>query len=261
MLLEAEGIYETDQTGTPVFLGTVGMAREISRRKRAEEQLLLSLETKELLLRELQHRVKNNLQVVLSLISLNRTRVKTPEAIKVCREIEGYISCMSSTHALLSHSKTGDQVNLGDMARLVFAAAAGLFGQQNVTPHFDLEDTFLHIDKALPCGMLLNEMFTNTFKHAFPDNQPGQVNIELRHLPDGRVKLMVSDNGVGASDDAPKFGDTIGMGLIHHLAAQLDAELQMSMEFGTQVQLIFTPAVSQQQLKNRITPEKLFLTD
>lgn len=251
VLLEAEGVYETDAVGSLRFLGTIGLARDITRRRRAEERLAHSLRTKRLLLNELRHRVKNNLQVILSLIELNRGRAGAPEAQAVCREIEGYVRCMAVMHALLSQREPGEQISLGDMAKDIFAAAAGLFGQGQITPRFALGDVSLHMDKALPCGMLLNELFTNAFKHAFPEGRQGTLAVEMENLEDGRVRLLVADDGVGFSGKSlPGNGSGNGMGLrlIHSLAVQIKADLSLSGEAGVQARLVFAPVPSRDRL-------------
>lgn len=254
MFLEAEGIYETDPVGALRFLGSIGMARDITRRKLAEEQLTRSLEIKELLLRELQHRVKNNLQVMQSLISLSMARVSTPEAAEVCRQINGYVRCMAAMHTLLSRAQEGDQVNLADMVRDIYSATAGLFATNGIVPCFALEDVSLHLDKALPCGMLLNELFTNSFKHAFPDGRPGSIGVELTRLADGRVRIVVSDSGTGICGNGQKCGLGLGMGLIRSLAAQLGAELDLDSEAGARAQLVFTPAAAHDRLRGLAGP-------
>lgn len=255
LLLEAEGVYEADAAGSLRFLGSIGLARDITRRRRAEERLAHSLRSKRLLLGELQHRVKNNLQVILSLIEINRGRARTPEAQAVCREIEGYVRCMAVMHLMLSQREPGEQVSLGDMAREIFAAAAGLFGQGRITPRFALEDVSLHMDSALPCGMLLNELFTNAFKHAFPEGRQGTLAVELENLEDGRVRLLVADDGVGfPGEPLPGNGDGDGMGLrlIHSLAAQIKADLRLSGEAGVQAQLVFAPAPPRNRLREKV---------
>lgn len=253
LLLEAEGVYETDAAGSLRFLGSIGLARDITRRRRAEERLAHSLRAKRLLLGELQHRVKNNLQVILSLIELNRGRARTPEAQAVCREIEGYVRCMAVMHVMLSQREPGEQVSLGDMAREIFAAAAGLFGQGRITPRFALEDVSLHMDKALPCGMLLNELFINAFKHAFPGERPGSLDVEMEKLEDGRVRLLVADDGVGfPGGSLPGAGNGMGLRLIHSLAAQIKADLRLSGEAGVRAQLVFAPNPPRDRLGEKI---------
>lgn len=242
MLLEAEGVYETDENGALKFLGTIGMARDISRRKLAEERLTQSLEAKELLLQELRHRVKNNLQVIQSLISLTASRTVNPEAGRVCREIFGYVRCMAAMHALLSRAPAGSHVSLADMVRDIYAAVSGLFPDAKVETAFELEDVPLHLDMALPCGMLLNELFTNAFKHAFPDGRAGQVSVDLTRLPDGRALLTVADNGVGFGGDSLQCGLGVGMGLIRSLTAQLGAKLDMGGDNGAAACLVFDPS-------------------
>ena len=259
MSLEAEGLYEANASAGLIFVGTIGRARDITRNKLAEMELNRTIETKDILLRELQHRVKNNIQVISSLISLSRDKSTEPEAVNICREIQGYVNCMASMHSLLSKATTGDMLNLGDMVREIFVSAANLFGQRNVIPHFDLDNVPLHMDKALPCGMILNELFTNIFKHAFPDDRTGQVWVQLNRLPQGKVKLVVSDDGVGFGNHEQKCGYSIGMGLIHLLADQLNAELSLTETPGAEAKMIFKTTLSRHQLKGRVVPKELEL--
>jgi PAS domain S-box-containing protein len=249
MYLEAEGIYEVDPVGALRFLGSIGMARDITRRKLAEERLTQSLAAKELLLQELRHRVKNNLNVMQSLISLTSSRTATPEAARVCREISGYVRCMAAMHSLLSRAPAGDHVNLADMVRDIYAAASGLFPGLNVAADFALADVPLHLDKALPCGMLLNELFTNAFKHAFPDGRPGRVSVDLARRPDGWARLEVADNGVGCGGDGRACGLGVGMGLLRSLSAQLGAKLDLEAEGGTVARLEFDPGGDRDRLR------------
>lgn len=261
MLLEAEGVYEIDSSNSLKFLGTSGRARDITRNKLADAELKHTLETKDLLLRELQHRVKNNNQIILSLISLSRDRVKSSEAATVCREIQGYVSCMAAMHSLLSRATTGDMLNLDDMVKDVFASADTLFGKRKITANFDLENVALHMDRALPCGMIMNELFTNIFKHAFPDDSPGQVRVKLTRLYGDRVMIIVADDGVGFCRQPRTDDGSMGMNLIHLLANQLDAELSLSGDSGVRIKLIFDVAVSSHQLRGRLVPDDLFKGD
>ena len=249
--LEAEGLYEAHKDGL-LFKGTIGIARDISRRKAVEKRLQHSLKEKQLLLREIQHRVKNNLQVLSSLLELNASKVSSEEAVGICREIQGHIRCVALIHTMLSMPGTGDTVNMNEFIRELFVSVAALYPQSRIVPVFTLDDVYLHLDKALPCGMLLNELFANGHKHAFPEGGVGEMRVGLTQLEDGRVRLLVADNGVGLSPSREgESGRTMGMRLVTNLAAQLHGNLDISGNDGMAVHVEFSGAPP----RDRLTPE------
>jgi len=228
-----------------------GFAVNVSGRKRAEEALTRSLEAKELLLQELRHRVKNNLQVLQSLVALTGNRVTAPESVRACREISGYIRCLAVMHALLSRAPTGDRVNLADMVRDLFAAASGLYPARGAAAHFALEDVPLHLDQALPCGMLFNTLVADVFKRARPGGRPARMRVELVRLPDGRVRIEMADGGEGLVWKDGTSGADMDAGLMRSLAAQLEAELDLDCGEGTRFRLVFEPSASRDRLRAR----------
>ncbi len=229
-----------------------GFAQDISRRKTAESRLKRSLREKQLLLREIQHRVKNNLQVLSSLLELTMGRARAEETVSICREVQGYIRCIALIHAMLSRRNTADSVRMDEFARELFDSMAGIYRERRIEVRFSLDEVCLHLDKALPCGMLLNELYTNVFKHAFPGGERGAMRVELSLLDDGMVRLEVGDDGVGISGTRDvRGGDAMGMKLVASLAAQLHGELQLVEGPGTAVRVTFPGDPPQ----DRLTPE------
>lgn len=237
--LEAEGLYEARKDGLR-FVGTIGIARDISRRKAVEKRLQRSLVEKQLLLRELQHRVKNNLQVLSSLLELSTSQVRSEEAVAICREMQGHIRCVALIHSLLSKPGARDTVDMGEFVRTLFDSVKGLYSRSRIVPVFVLDDVHLHLDKALPCGMLLNELFSNAFKHAFFEGESGELRVSMVRAGGGRVRLEVEDNGVGLPLSEEREGNrSMGMRLMSSLVSQLHGEFEISGANGTAARIDF----------------------
>jgi PAS domain S-box-containing protein len=228
----------------PFCLATV---RDISERKRAETALRASLEEKTALLKEVHHRVKNNLQVVASLVNLQAGEIENPEVLSALRDTQGRIRSMALLHETL--------YNEGNVARVNAAAYLGhlctYLGQTHrleigpIAFHQRIAPVELELDDAIPCGLIVNELVSNAFKHAFPGGRHGQVVVELRVRAENRVILTVGDNGVGMAATQPRPG-SLGMKLVRGLANQINASMNTEGPPGTRIEIAF-------QLKNQRT--------
>jgi PAS domain S-box-containing protein len=221
---------------------------DIHERKLAEERLRTSLHEKEALLKEVHHRVKNNLQVITSLLRLEAGRSQEPSRREVLQEMQGRIRSMALLHETLYRSGNFAGVNLADYLRQV---ATQIFRAQNAAPErvqltIDLAPVTVEMDQAIPCGLIVNELVTNSLKHAFPDGRPGTIKVVLRRLEAGPLhQLKITDNGVGLPTDFDvQTCGTLGMQLVTDLSRQLQGEHELGRGPGARFALRFTPRVT-----------------
>ena len=226
-----------DARGAPLLLQ--GVAFDITETKRAEEVVRASLREKEALLKEIHHRVKNNLQVTSSLLRLQADRIEDESARNALREGQARIRSMALVHELLYRSRDLSTVDLGeymrDLIRQLLRSHAVKPSQLRVETK--LVPVPLPIDVAVPCGLILNELVSNSLKHAFPDGRRGTIQVELESGPEFD-DLIVRDDGVGLPADVDfHSGSTLGMQLIQTLADQIDGKLEVRSHGGTEVRL------------------------
>jgi PAS domain S-box-containing protein len=222
-------VMEWAEDGTPMRM--VGCHIDITDRKRAEAALQLSLREKEALLKEVHHRVKNNLQVVTSLLRLEAGRSVEPGTKAVLREMQSRIRTMAVLHETLYRSGNFAAVDLSGYLKQL---STHLFRAHNTEPgrvrlELDLAPIPVEIDQAIPCGLIVNELVTNSLKHAFPPPRGGEVRISLRRDEKGDVQLQVSDTGAGLpANFDPGRASTLGLQLVSDLARQLRGTLGIS---------------------------------
>lgn len=209
----------------------VSTAKDVTERRKAEEALRLSLQEKEALLKEVHHRVKNNLQVITSLLRLETNRSGEPAARAVLKDMQGRIQAMALLHETLYRSGIFAWVDLGaylkQLATRAFRAVAGQPGSTQLD--LDLAPVRVDMDRAVSCGLLVNELISNCMKHAFPDGRPGRIRVELKPIAGGpQVRLSVSDTGVGLPADLEaKSGHSLGLQLASDLARQIGGRLEI----------------------------------
>ncbi|HUD24223.1 MAG TPA: CHASE domain-containing protein [Burkholderiaceae bacterium] len=189
-----------------------------------------ALKEKETLLQEIHHRVKNNLQVISSLINLQRRKLGPGAQQAALQECQTRVQAIALIHEKLYQARDYSRVPFAQyatgLANDVFHAAGISPGTVNLD--VEVAEVALAVDKAIPCGLILNELITNALKHAFPHERRGTVRVELDHTPDGRVRLAVKDDGVGLPGDLDiRHADSLGMQLVTTLAEQLAARLEI----------------------------------
>jgi two-component sensor histidine kinase len=217
--------------------------QEIAERKRAEEQIKASLKEKEVLLKEIHHRVKNNLQAISSLLYLQSKGVKDKEALEMFQDGQNRVRSMALIHERLYQSKDVARV---DFAEYVRNLANYLFCSYGVHSNViqlkvNVEDVFLGIDTAIPCGLITNELISNSLKHAFPGGRGGEIRIELCADNDRQLNLMVSDNGVGFPNDLDfRETESLGLQLVNTLVEQLEGTVELDRSGGTAFEITFT---------------------
>jgi two-component sensor histidine kinase len=216
--------------------------QEIDERMRAEEQIKTSLEEKVVLLKEIHHRVKNNLQVISSLLNLQSQSIRDREALEIFKESQNRIRSMALIHEKLYRSHDLAKINFAEYVRSLasflvrsYRAQAGPVGLK-----VQADDVALSIDAAVPCGLIVNELVSNALKYAFPDGREGEIRVVLQPDHDQHMTLVVGDNGVGFPDDVD-FRDTesLGMQLVNTLVEQLDGTIELHKEGGTEFEIVF----------------------
>lgn len=220
------------------------IVRDITDRKKAERLILESLEEKEVLMREIHHRVKNNLQVMSSLLSLQAEKVTDPLSAGIFREMISRIQSMGLIHTMLYQSELYSQVDFKEYIQRITGNLESLFisdgGRRTIA--VDMESIHLHIDTAIPCGLVINELVSNALKHAFPDGRDGTILITMKRLPDDRIELRVKDNGIGIREDVDiRDTDSLGIMIVRLLVErQLSGCVDMRSGGGTEFVIIFS---------------------
>ena len=222
----------------------VGLIRQL---REEHARLTQSLEEKEILLKELHHRVKNNLQVIASLLRMQATAATSREVTAVLEESQHRVEAIAMIHDQLYESADLRQVPLAQQANLLmtnlFSAfgvdPARISGQVLVCPRQDGAPLVLGVDQAVPIGLILNELISNALKHAFPDGRAGHIRIEARsHL--GQVELAVIDDGVGVPEElAARNGKSLGLQIVAILARQFGGSWELKRAAGTVFRLSF----------------------
>jgi PAS domain S-box-containing protein len=219
--------------------------REIAHRVRAEGELKQSLREKEALLQEIHHRVKNNLQVICSLLNLQSGSTTDPESFQMLRESQDRVRSMALIHEKLYRSQDLAKVNFGSYLRDLTNHLMRSYRTESngIQLKITADDVPLSIDKAVPCGLITNELISNALKHAFPAGPNGEIHVSLRSEPDQRLVLSIADNGVGLPADYDvDSAETLGLQLIQVLAGQIDGKARLHSEEGkgTEATITFT---------------------
>jgi PAS domain S-box-containing protein len=222
----------------------VAIFDNITERKLAEEQIKASLDEKEILLREIHHRVKNNMQVVISLLRLQSDKIKDQQYVEMLKESQDRIKSMALIHEKLYQSE--DFANI-DFDGYVKALVNSLFISQGVSPDkislkMEIADISLGLDYAIPCGLIINELVSNSLKYAFPKERQGEIRIGLQKTSENEVELTVSDNGIGIPEGLD-FGtiESLGLDLVKILAEhQLGGKIELNRAGGTSFSFRFT---------------------
>lgn len=216
--------------------------RDITARKRAEEQLRAALQEKEVLLKEIHHRVKNNLQVISSLLDLQSGYSQDPHVRAVFQESQQRIRGMALIHEMLYHSRDLARINLAAYIQDLTAQILRSYqaAADRITLTITASDAWLNLDTAIPCGLILQEVMSNCLKHAFPAGRSGEIAILLRAAPAGEFFLTVRDNGVGFPDGVDfREAGSLGLQLVAILAAQLNGTIALERGEGTAFTLTF----------------------
>ena len=214
---------------------------DITERKRIEEKIIASAKEKEVLLREIHHRVKNNLQVVASLLNLQSDKIEDEKTREVFKDSRNRIRSMALIHEKMYQSKDLARVDFVQyLTDLVSGLPASLGISENVSLKVDISGGLSDIDTASSCGLIVNELVSNSMKYAFPEGQAGEIVVSFAVGDDGSAVLTVSDDGVGFPEDL-NFKETgsLGLQLVNTLSDQIDGELRLIKDGGTTFEITF----------------------
>jgi PAS domain S-box-containing protein len=219
-------------------IGVLGVYEDITERKKDEEKLRAALEEREVMLREIHHRVKNNMQIVSSLLRLQSRHVKDEKALEVLNESQNRIKSIALIHEKMYQSRDFSQIDFSDyLARMItHLFAIYKVDSRRIGYQVDAKNVQLDISRAIPCGLIINELITNALKHAFPEGREGEVIVRMRPSDGDGFELAVKDNGVGLPKgfDLRRKG-SLGFQIVSDLVKQIDASIEIRKDAGTEI--------------------------
>jgi PAS domain S-box-containing protein len=230
-----------------VSVGAVMVFRDITERKNSEDLIRKSLEEKEALLKEIHHRVKNNLQIVYSMLNLQTSQIKDKDAIELFKESKNRIFSMALIHEKLYQSKSLAKVDLGEYIRNLTNNLFSSYGvsERTISPKIHVENITLNIDTVIPCALIINELVSNSLKYGFPDlsrrrSGESEIRIELRRAVNNRFTLTISDNGVGLPEGFEiQKSESLGLKLVSVLVNQLQGSIRVDTNRGVEFAITF----------------------
>ncbi len=217
----------------------ISLRRQVSKKTATIQK---SLDEKEILLKEIHHRVKNNLSIISGLIGLQLDSTNDEEAQRVLEDSQSRIQSMALIHDKLYQTESISEIRLDNYIRELVESIHRTFTEQqdSVDLRFDLEDITADIDKVIPCGLLINELVVNSFKHAFSKGKDGTLLVNLKRV-NGQVELTIADNGPGLPEDFElSESDSLGSMLIETFARQLEAETEIENNSGSTFRFRFS---------------------
>jgi PAS domain S-box-containing protein len=244
------------------IIGSVGVGIDITEQARAEEEQKARLAEKELLLREIHHRVKNNLQVIASLVSLRAEDVSDEPSKEAFLEVQRQVYAIAHVHESLYLSDNLATIDFGDYLRKLADELLALYGGKAVAASLEIDSLYLDIEKAIPCALIANELITNSLKHAFRDRAFGHLAVSLRPLEGGLASMAIEDDGQGIPErgaggpasglaggpasgpaggpaSGPAGGSSLGLLLVSSLAAQLRGSISIGGPSRNRIELRF----------------------
>jgi two-component sensor histidine kinase len=231
-------------------VGYRGVFVDLTDIKNIENNLIASLKEKDILLREIHHRVKNNMQIISSLLNLQTKYVDDQEAINVLKESQNRVKSMAIIHEKLYQSKNLTKINFVDYIQ---SLVLNLFYSYNIQedqikPILEIENIHLNMETAVPCGLIISELISNSLKYAFPNEMKGEIIVSLKSDKDN-YQLCISDNGIGLPESIG-FDDleTLGLLLVNILTEQIDGKIAIRRDQGTQYKITF----KEQKYKERL---------
>lgn len=223
------------------LLGWLCSGEDITERKNMEDRMKKELEEKQILLKEVHHRVKNNLQIIISLLNLELYQLKDPTILNVLEVTMQRIRSMAMIHERLYHTEDFTHIDFKDYVESLLSELFLLYEVgHRIQYELDVENVYLNIETAIPCGLILNELITNAIKHAFPNGREGKIRIVFRTLPDAYYELVVQDNGIGMSEMSFSSEKTsLGLKLVEVLTQQLGGSYEIKQDKGSTIFIRF----------------------
>jgi PAS domain S-box-containing protein len=224
--------------------GLRGAIIDITARRQAEEEVRAALREKEILLREIHHRVRNNMQVILSLFNLQARHSLNDEARAILKEAQARIRTMSLVHEKLFQSGNLSQIDFGEYINSLAVHLVHLFRPQPglVRLETEFDDVKMDVASAIPSGLILNELISNALNHAFPEGRVGVIRIALKRGADGLIEIRVADDGIGFPENLNfREAKSLGLQIVSLLAGQLEATISLNRTIGTAFTVTFRP--------------------
>jgi two-component sensor histidine kinase len=245
---------QKDIPGLSVFANQVATAirntrlyqqaqNEILERIQVENQIRKTLYEKEILLKEVHHRVKNNLQVISSLLNLQAGQNTNPVTVEALRESQTRVRSMALIHEKLYQSTDLSRIDFDSYLHNLVNSLAQTYriNSEKVKIRVESEQIVLNIDTAIPCGLIVNELVSNSLKYAFPEDIAGLIYISCQKIPDHRYRLIVADNGAGLADGFElSTSPSLGLKLVTSLVKQIDGTLLLKGRKGTKFEILFS---------------------
>lgn len=224
------------------ILGSIHIAHDITHRKEMEKKLEKTLEDKDILMKEIYHRVKNNLMVISSLLSLQSMYITDKHTQDIFRESQYRAKAMALIHEKLYRSTDLKSIDFTEYTENLTKDLYNTYTSDKslIKLVVDIEEVKLDVETSIPLGLILNELLTNSLKHGFPENRSGEVTVELHCLDENEFELSVSDNGIGFPEDIDyKNTDSLGMRIVNSLTEQIEGELIIDRDNGTKFTIKF----------------------
>ncbi|MDY9922851.1 sensor histidine kinase [Methanobacterium sp.] len=246
VLISKDGVKIPVEISTHIFTLkedklSLSIARDITERNKMKEKIQLSLEEKEMLLREIHHRVKNNLMIISSLLNLQSRYIKDEEVLNVFKDSQNRARSMALIHDRLYQSSHLKNIDIGEYIQTL---ASDLFRTYATDPDrvklkFNVEEVMIDINTMIPLGLIVNELLSNCLKHAFPNDRSGQIDIGFHHNHP-KYRLTVTDNGVGFPENIDyKNTKSLGLRLVNILTDQIDGNIELKRDKGTEFTIEF----------------------
>jgi PAS domain S-box-containing protein len=227
-------VSRTEFQGKPAVQGAV---IDITDRKKADEQIKMSLREKEVMLREIHHRVKNNMQIILSLLRIQSRTVKDRGTREMFKQSQNRIRSMALIHEALYKSKNLAIIDISDYVSRMATHLLSIYREDlgEIEINQEAKGVFLDINRAIPCGLIISELVSNCLKHAFPQKKPGKITIRMTRDKKDRCSLTVKDNGIGLPEALDfKDADTLGLQLVTDLVQQIKGSIVLNKAHGTE---------------------------
>jgi PAS domain S-box-containing protein len=238
-------------------VGRVGVARDITERRRAEEQIKASLQEKEVLLKEVHHRVKNNLQIISSLLNLQSKYINNPHALQMFIDSQNRVKSMAVIHEILFQSRDIAKIDFAEYIKTISVQLFRSYGaySKKIALVINVKDIMLDVDTAIPCGLIVTELVSNSLKYAFIDGREGRISIDFSKDHLDILRLIVSDDGVGFHENiAVENMESLGLKLVVALVKQLAGIVEIDHTHGTTFTIIFSDDKRKERKDEHGTP-------
>lgn len=222
-------------------IGFEGIARDITEKTRANQELINSVNEKNILLKEIHHRVKNNMQIISSLLNLQITHLNDEKLINILKESQNRVKTMAMIHEKLYLTTNFNRINQSEyVSSLISGLMYSYSARDRIKAVIDVDPVDLNIETSVPCGLIINELVSNSIKHGFPNEMEGIILVSLKPVKNN-FELRIVDNGIGFPEEIDyKNTTSLGLELVNNLVNQLDGEIELIKNGGTEFKIIFT---------------------